>query len=540
MTKMIESETQRESRERAKKALQMTCLFQHVSPAALETVTGRMEEVRFKPGQRLGAAQGEPQDALYVVTEGKVQRERRIPRSSDRRQIVDESAHGMGDAPAFNVKVTLQPGEHGSAAIVVRGPDVDGLLGSISRALYSSGLSVVQARCEDDERSTPEQAVVRDVFVVRARTGVAIDDKQAEKIRVAITDACAVAAMGSVRLHGTNSFGTLHCLGALPAFATTTAVTPGVAWRLSQEELMAAMRSPPESSGDFVVDVASGLCAEIFRMSESYAPTPLFDQPPKRVNVAAVSVAAAFESYYRSTMNTILNARLLGTSVPATFFSKHARPDPDARRVHQRLQDASTAPLRLVPRRGPGLHRLPPRLSPRFASGRAHDARLLHPRGLQRRPRQSGAFAAARGARRRAAHGARGHLRLGAQQPGRLLRGVRAARRGIVQVRAQRAGVHGRGRLRGLLFPRPAQPLHSQAHAAKRQVRRPLARPRRPRQGEPTPRGAAGAAGAVARDGARHLRPRRARHPDDADRRVLLPHQRHRQLPRSRRGLVAL
>jgi len=317
---MIESETQRESRERAKKALQMTCLFQHVSPAALETVTGRMEEVRFKPGQRLGAAQGEPQDALYVVTEGKVQRERRIPRSSDRRQIVDESAHGMGDAPAFNVKVTLQPGEHGSAAIVVRGPDVDGLLGSISRALYSSGLSVVQARCEDDERSTPEQAVVRDVFVVRARTGVAIDDKQAEKIRVAITDACAVAAMGSVRLHGTNSFGTLHCLGALPAFATTTAVTPGVAWRLSQEELMAAMRSPPESSGDFVVDVASGLCAEIFRMSESYAPTPLFDQPPKRVNVAAVSVAAAFESYYRSTMNTILNARLLGTSVPATFF----------------------------------------------------------------------------------------------------------------------------------------------------------------------------------------------------------------------------
>ena len=37
---------------------------------------------------------------------------------------------------------------------------------------------------------------------------------------------------------------------------------------------------------------------EIFRMSETYR-TPLLEQPPQEVNVASVSVAAAFEAYYR-------------------------------------------------------------------------------------------------------------------------------------------------------------------------------------------------------------------------------------------------
>jgi hypothetical protein len=77
------------------------------------------------------------------------------------------------------------------------------------------------------------------------------------------------------------------------------------------------------------VDIASGLAAEVFRLSNSYS-TPLFEQPAQKVNVAAVSVAAAVESYYRSALNAYLNAAIQSTMsnpkavgaviTPATMF----------------------------------------------------------------------------------------------------------------------------------------------------------------------------------------------------------------------------
>jgi hypothetical protein len=47
------------------------------------------------------------------------------------------------------------------------------------------------------------------------------------------------------------------------------------------------------------------------------------EQKPQVVNVAAVSVAAAFESYYRSMMNSLLNASLMNEKGVKMFPNMH-------------------------------------------------------------------------------------------------------------------------------------------------------------------------------------------------------------------------
>ena len=117
----------------------------------------------------------------------------------------------------------------------------------------------------------------------------------------------------ATHLHGGyNSFGTLHVFGELPAVATTTAITSGVCWRLSSKALQKAVTARNVNDNELALDIASGLAAEVFRLSNSYS-TPLFEQPAQKVNVAAVSVAAAVESYYRSALNSFLNAAIQST-----------------------------------------------------------------------------------------------------------------------------------------------------------------------------------------------------------------------------------
>ncbi len=43
------------------------------------------------------------------------------------------------------------------------------------------------------------------------------------------------------------------------------------------------------------------------------------------MNVAAVSVAAAFESYFRAAMGTLLNASLTGVRAPTFFPNMHVQ-----------------------------------------------------------------------------------------------------------------------------------------------------------------------------------------------------------------------
>lgn len=285
------------------KKLAQTCLFQNVDPRAVAKVAGRMERVPFRPGERLGALQDEPQTAMYVVTRGSVVRERREATAKLR---VDEGPRGMGDVPDFAVAVAGGP--DGSATVSVVGPDVDGLLAAVSKALYSCGLSVRKV-----ENTATRSGGVRDNFVVE-RAGEALGEKSRGLVRAAVVKACHECALGSLRYYGVNSFGTLHVVERLPAFATTTAVSHGVAYRLDGADVDAALRQHGPG-------VIAGLCAEIFRMSETYEPLPLFEQPPKRVNVAAVSVAAAFESYYRAMLNTLLNSTVSTVAdAPATMF----------------------------------------------------------------------------------------------------------------------------------------------------------------------------------------------------------------------------
>ena len=71
-------------------AMRRTCLFSHLSDRDARRVAQLMEPVPFKPGDRLGAAESEPTQALYIITKGRVVR-RRAGRQ------VDESVLGMGD-----------------------------------------------------------------------------------------------------------------------------------------------------------------------------------------------------------------------------------------------------------------------------------------------------------------------------------------------------------------------------------------------------------------------------------------------------------
>lgn len=140
---------------------------------------------------RLGAAEGDPTQALFVIQRGRVERRRAG-------HVVDESALGMGDLPATP----------------------------------SDGL--------DD-----------------------MDDHHLSKSSAA----SGAASNAAVELVGEAmdlvAFGTLHTLGEKPSFATTTALTPGVAWRLSAFQLRALFAHEAMARG-----IAEGLSAEIFRMSE--------------------------------------------------------------------------------------------------------------------------------------------------------------------------------------------------------------------------------------------------------------------------------
>jgi hypothetical protein len=68
---------------------------------------------------------------------------------------------------------------------------------------------------------------------------------------------------------------------------------------------------------DMTLGITAGLCEELRKGSRKYV-TPMLEQQQQEVNIPAVSIAAGIESYYRSAMNSTLNARLTG--VKAELF----------------------------------------------------------------------------------------------------------------------------------------------------------------------------------------------------------------------------
>jgi len=68
---------------------------------------------------------------------------------------------------------------------------------------------------------------------------------------------------------------------------------------------------------DVAVQIAEGLSEALRTGSKKYQ-TPLLEQTQQEINVPAVAIAAGIESYYRSALNAMLNARLTG--VQAELF----------------------------------------------------------------------------------------------------------------------------------------------------------------------------------------------------------------------------
>jgi hypothetical protein len=77
---------------------------------------------------------------------------------------------------------------------------------------------------------------------------------------------------------------------------------------MSRTDFLGLLQKKPQVA----TKIAEGLCEEIRTGSRKYT-TPLLEQQSKQdVNIPAVSIAAGIESYYRSALNAVLNARLTG------------------------------------------------------------------------------------------------------------------------------------------------------------------------------------------------------------------------------------
>jgi len=275
------------------RTMRRTCLFSHLDEADLRAVSNAMDRVPFKAGDRLGAAEGDPTQALYVITRGKVERRRGFGLRS---RVVDETLHGMGDLPDPE-KAEKAESDKGSPSL------------GVETASWSSkvfGLGQVSPPVEQviEQRVVPSDGL----------------EDMGNSSSPSSRGAGGGVGVEQVELVGESqdlvAFGTLHALDEAASFATTVAVSDGLAFKLGSPQLRDIF-----DNGSVARGVARGLSAEIFRMSDRYR-TPLFEQPPQVVNVAAVSVAAAFEAYYRAAMNSLMNASLTGQA-SALFPNMH-------------------------------------------------------------------------------------------------------------------------------------------------------------------------------------------------------------------------
>eukprot|EP00516_Mucochytrium_quahogii_P009939 CAMPEP_0203772830 /NCGR_PEP_ID=MMETSP0099_2-20121227/4283_1 /ASSEMBLY_ACC=CAM_ASM_000209 /TAXON_ID=96639 /ORGANISM=" , Strain NY0313808BC1" /LENGTH=488 /DNA_ID=CAMNT_0050670519 /DNA_START=926 /DNA_END=2388 /DNA_ORIENTATION=+ len=108
------------------------------------------------------------------------------------------------------------------------------------------------------------------------------------------------------------TIGMLHLLREEKSFNTVRAMSDGAAFRVSAEVFRELLDESPE----FSQEVVFSLCKEV-RRSSRMKRTPLFLQSGKAMPAAplpwfAVSCAAGLEAFYRSAMNSVLNAQLSG------------------------------------------------------------------------------------------------------------------------------------------------------------------------------------------------------------------------------------
>mmetsp|Transcript_20194 Transcript_20194/g.34820 ORF Transcript_20194/g.34820 Transcript_20194/m.34820 type:complete len:511 (+) Transcript_20194:265-1797(+) len=107
----------------------------------------------------------------------------------------------------------------------------------------------------------------------------------------------------------------MHVISGDPVYATVKCTSDSCSlYEMNREDLVREMQKNP----DIATAMIASLCREVRSGTKKFV-TPLLDQQgPTEVNVPAVSIAAGIESYYRSALNSILNARLTG--VKAELF----------------------------------------------------------------------------------------------------------------------------------------------------------------------------------------------------------------------------
>ncbi|CAM9413534.1 unnamed protein product [Scytosiphon promiscuus] len=108
-------------------------------------------------------------------------------------------------------------------------------------------------------------------------------------------------------------FGALHVLREEPTYATALTETDGVAFTLDSESLNKLIDADPLIAKEMVYSLSK----EVFRMSKLR--TPLLEQDPKPNSFFGSTLGAVIESYYRSGLNSWLNAKLTGKP-PASMF----------------------------------------------------------------------------------------------------------------------------------------------------------------------------------------------------------------------------
>ncbi|CAH0476291.1 unnamed protein product [Peronospora belbahrii] len=108
-----------------------------------------------------------------------------------------------------------------------------------------------------------------------------------------------------------------HALVRDPAAVTVRCLTPVSGFTLQSAALDEVLEDKTASR-----EVMHSLSKEIRRQA-SLLQTPLFEQHAKPTPYFATSVAASIESFYRSGMNSLLNARLTGQPVAKLFPEMH-------------------------------------------------------------------------------------------------------------------------------------------------------------------------------------------------------------------------
>jgi hypothetical protein len=107
-----------------------------------------------------------------------------------------------------------------------------------------------------------------------------------------------------------NSIGSMRIMEGTPVYSTVKCVSDSCkVFEMHRDDFLKLLKQKPE----LTLNIAEGLCQEIRRGSRKYQ-TPLLQQRQQEVNIPAVSIAAGIESYYRSALNSKLNARLTGVT----------------------------------------------------------------------------------------------------------------------------------------------------------------------------------------------------------------------------------